>query len=183
MSALNNGEAIGRRLNGFDDSHRCYRIFRFWIGCLGTMMEQRGFWRFGTIVRKLEKRSMSAGTGCLPRTYRGAGFRVWSAIPSLEEIKFYFLRNRHADVLWSPEYMERLGNPTDWTQRVMQVPFDKDGLSQGVIEGSAMGGHTVTFRTVGAAGPDAVLEQQLQDIILTELSEQRCLPCTPLDSR
>ena len=36
-----------------------------------------------------------------------------------------------------------------------------------------MGGHTVTYRKIGAAGPDAVLEQQLQDIILTELSEQK----------
>ena len=35
-----------------------------------------------------------------------------------------------------------------------------------------MGSHTVTFRTVGVAGPNAMFERQLQDIILTELSEQ-----------
>jgi len=113
----------------------------------------------------------------LPERVGVPGFRFGRRYLRLEGDRKYFTfyETDTPDVLWSPEYMQRLGNPTDWTQRVMQDFRNtiRTACRKVLSKGSAMGGHTVTFRKIGAAGPDAVLEQQLQDIILTELSEQK----------
>lgn len=111
----------------------------------------------------------------LPERIGVPGFRFGRRYLRLEGDRKYFTfyETDTPDVLWSPEYMQRLGNPTDWTQQVMQDFRNtiRTACRKVSSRGTAMGGHAVTLRAVGATGPDAALEQELREDVLPELSE------------
>ena len=58
----------------------------------------------------------------LPERLGVPGFRFGRLYVRLSGDRKYFTfyETDNPDILWSPEYMQRLGNPTDWTQRGMQ---------------------------------------------------------------
>ena len=117
-------------------------FFRFWIGCLGIAMTGQpgilALWNDCAEAGETEYERWYM-TQHLPERIGVPGFRFGRRYLRLEGDRKYFTfyETDTPDVLWSPEYMQRLGNPTDWTQRVMQDfrNHDKDGLSQGVIGG------------------------------------------------
>ena len=57
----------------------------------------------------------------LPERVGATGFRFGRRYVRMEGDRRYFTFYEldRPEVLWSDEYLERLGNPTDWTQQVM----------------------------------------------------------------
>ena len=87
---------------------------------------------------------------------------------------FTFYELDAPDVLWSPKYLERLGNPTDWTQRVM-LDFRntvRTACRKAGSVGTALGGHVVTFRFMSPNAPGADLEDAVQSELLPALLDR-----------
>jgi hypothetical protein len=84
---------------------------------------------------------------------------------------FTFYELDAPDVLWSPKYLERLGNPTDWTQRVM-LDFRntiRTACRKLGSVGTALGGHAVTFRFMSPKAPGVNLEEVIKSELLPVL--------------
>ena len=83
----------------------------------------------------------------LPERVGVAGFRFGRRYVRVEGDRRYFTFYEldRPEVLWSDEYLERVGNPTDWTQQVM--PNFRNTIRTAcrlvASDGHAMGGHAV----------------------------------------
>ena len=74
----------------------------------------------------------------------------------------------------SDEYLERLGNPTDWTQQVM--PNFRNTIRTcrlAAPDGHAMGGHAVTIRFMGGPPASQEIEAGFKEYLLPRLLMHR----------
>jgi hypothetical protein len=109
----------------------------------------------------------------LPERVGVPGFRFGRRYTRVEGgPKFFTFYELDApDVLWSPKYLERLGNPTDWTQRVM-LDFRntvRTACRKAGSAGTALGGHVVTFRFMGPNVPGVNLADAVKSELLPAL--------------
>lgn len=109
----------------------------------------------------------------LPERVGTPGFRFGRRYLRLEGDRKYFTfyETDSPSVLWSPDYLARLQEPTAWTRRVM--PSFRNTIRtvcrKAASFGSALGGHVVTFRVVGEGPPGAELESAIRAEILPDL--------------
>ena len=109
----------------------------------------------------------------LPERIGVPGFRFGRRYTRVEgDPKFFTFYELDApDVLWSPKYLERLGNPTDWTQRVM-LDFRntvRTACRKAGSAGTALGGYVVTFRFMSPNAPGVNLEGVVKSKFLPAL--------------
>lgn len=100
----------------------------------------------------------------LPERVGNPGFRFGRRYMRIDGDRKYFTfyETDSPSVLWSPAYVERLQNPTDWTQQVMKSFRNtiRTVCRRAASAGTVLGGHAVTFRVTGAAPPeDAVIDR------------------------
>nr|MBC8451887.1 hypothetical protein [Rhodospirillaceae bacterium] len=112
----------------------------------------------------------------LPERVGVPGFRFGRRYTRVDgDRKFFTFYELDApDVLWSPKYLERLGNPTDWTQRVM-LDFRntvRTACRKVASAGTALGGHVVTFRFMGPNAPEVDLEDVVKSKIFPALLDR-----------
>jgi hypothetical protein len=112
----------------------------------------------------------------LPERVGVPGFRFGRRYTRVDgDRKFFTFYELDApDVLWSPEYLKRLENPTDWTQRVM-LDFRntvRTACRKVASAGMALGGHVVTFRFMSPTAPGEDLENVVRSEILPALLDR-----------
>jgi len=112
----------------------------------------------------------------LPERIGVPGFRFGRRYRRIEGDRKYFsfYETDTPDVLWSERYLERLANPTDWTQRVM-LDFQntiRTVCRKAVSIGGALGGHAVTFRFMDDEVPSVACAADLEGGILAEILER-----------
>ena len=112
----------------------------------------------------------------LPERINVPGFRFGRRYTRLEGDRefFTFYETDSEDVLWSPAYMRRLSNPTEWTQNVMNYFRDtiRTVCCRETSVGYATGGHVTTFRFSGTRVLGASDIQNISRIILNTISKQ-----------
>lgn len=112
----------------------------------------------------------------LPERVGVPGFRFGRRYARIDGDREYFTFYEldAPEVLWSPEYLERLGNPTEWTQRVMQDFRNtvRTACRKAAAIGTAIGGNVVTYRVMGGAVPGSGVEAAVKADILPGLLER-----------
>lgn len=109
----------------------------------------------------------------LPERVGIPGFRFGRRYRRVEGDRTYFTfyETDSPSVLWSPVYLERLQNPTSWTQRVM--PSFRNTIRtvcrRAASRGTALGGHVATFRAMAEDTPGPDVEAELRRSILPDL--------------
>lgn len=112
----------------------------------------------------------------LPERVGVPGFRFGRRYTRIDGDRKYFTFYEldAPDVLWSPKYLERLENPTDWTQRVMSDFRNtvRTACRSVASAGMATGGNVVTFRFMGPTAPGGDLESAFKSEILPALLDR-----------
>tara|TARA_B100000676_G_scaffold309918_1_gene374914 strand:+ start:1831 stop:2523 length:693 start_codon:yes stop_codon:yes gene_type:complete len=109
----------------------------------------------------------------LPERVGVTGFRFGRRYVLVEGDRrfFTFYELDRPDVLWSDEYLQCLGNPSAWTQRVMPNFQNtiRTACRRAASEGHAMGGYAVTIRLRGMLPSPQEIEAEFKDKILPRL--------------
>lgn len=109
----------------------------------------------------------------LPERIGVPGFRFGRRYVRLQGDRKYFTfyETDSPDVLWSPAYLERLANPTDWTQKVM-LDFQntiRTACRKAGADGNALGGHAVTYRAMSGKAAATEIEAVFHNELLPDL--------------
>ena len=109
----------------------------------------------------------------LPERVGVTGFRFGRRYLLVEGDRRYFTFYEldRPDILWSDEYLQRLGNPSAWTRRVMPNFQNtiRTACQQMASEGHAMGGYAVTIRLKGMLLSPQEIEAEFNDKFLPSL--------------
>ena len=113
----------------------------------------------------------------LPERVGATGFRFGRRYVRVEGDRRYFTFYEldRPEVLWSDEYLERLGNPTDWTQQVMPNFRNtiRTACRLAASDGHAMGGHAVTIRFMGGPPASQEIEAGFKEYLLPRLLDAK----------
>ena len=88
-----------------------------------------------------------------------------------KERYFTFYEVRDGDVLKSPEYMQRLNNPTEWTRKVVPMMENSVRTAARVTTtlGQGIGGFAATFEFGPADGREEELRTYVTDVALPKI--------------
>ena len=112
----------------------------------------------------------------LPERINIPGFRFGRRYARLEGDREYFTfyETDSADVLWSPSYLRRLSNPTNWTQNVMHYFRDtiRTVCCREASVGCVTGGHVTSFRFSGTGVLGTSDIQNISGSLLNTISKR-----------